>query len=121
MGGHWDQLLAKARKSAAKHTTLNYPRAPADTANDTKKIDKAMSLIKQGELSHAARVLMSRGLAPSTQATLDELTNPQLRPSRPAEVPNELDDFAPAQHVELDRDIFATTLRQTRRGLSGGI
>ena len=85
-------------------------------------MEKSMSLIKQGELSYAARVLTSQGLAPGTQATLDELTNPQLRPADPAErIPANLEAFEPADQVELDKDVFATVLRQTRRGLSGGM
>ena len=81
-----------------------------------------MSLIKRGELSHAARVLTSTGIAPGTQATLDELTDPLLRPALPAEpLPPDLADFAPARDVDLDRDVFATVLRRTRRGLSGGM
>ena len=67
-------------------------------------------------------MLTSKGLAPATQATLDELTNPQLRPQHPADpFPDGLEAFAPAQQVELDKDTFATVLRQTRRGLSGGM
>ena len=88
---------------------------------ETKRLDKAHLLIRQGELSHAARALDSNSLAPGSAATLAELQDPALRPQEPAEpMPPALEHFQPPQHVDLDKDVFGTVLRQTRRGLSSG-
>eukprot|EP00959_Pyramimonas_sp_CCMP1952_P236946 4951895-Pyramimonas_sp.AAC.1 len=69
-----------------------------------------------GELSHAARVLSSSGLAPGNDTTLGELKNPQLRPETPTiPFPDGFRDFQPSSPLTLDRDLFGDVLRQTRR------
>ena len=85
-------------------------------------MEKATKLAQQGELSHAAKMLSALDLAPGTSATLEELRNPTLRPSDPSEpFPEELPTFRPASQLQLDRDVFGTVLRQTRKGLLAGL
>ena len=71
-----------------------------------------MQLIEKGELSHAARELKTQGLAPGNATTLTELVNLDLRPQHLSEpiAPAAL-NFQP-QPLTLDKDIFATVLRQ---------
>ena len=115
--GRWDQLLTSARSSATRPRTSKRTRDP-----ESQKLDQALRLAKMGELSHAARVLSSSGLAAGTDATLRELRDPQLRPAEPAEpFPDGLHAFQPAGMLTLDRQLFGDVLRQTRRGLSAGL
>ena len=76
-----------------------------------------------GELSHAARLLSSPGIAPGTQQTLDELRNPALRPTIPSEpFPQEFQQFRPrSDGIRLDKHIFGNVLRTSRRGQSAGL
>ena len=67
--GEWDQLLA-ASKSVTYKTKSQFM--------DEVRVQIAEYLAEQGELSHAARSLASAGIAPGTQATFDELTDPIL-------------------------------------------
>eukprot|EP00959_Pyramimonas_sp_CCMP1952_P334215 6999515-Pyramimonas_sp.AAC.1 len=76
-------------------------------------MENAMELIQHGQLSHAARNLTSPGLAPGTDATLTELSSPDLRPPKPAErAPDGFRDSIPHKPLALDRNVFATVLRQ---------
>eukprot|EP00959_Pyramimonas_sp_CCMP1952_P227056 4747344-Pyramimonas_sp.AAC.1 len=66
------------------------------------------------EFSHAAQVSTSPGIAPGTQATLDQL---RLWPASPADpLPPNLKQCAPARQLSLDRGVFAIVLRQPRKG-----
>ena len=74
---------------------------------------------ERGKLSHAARMLKSTGLAPGTQATLDELRGQRPQALRDP-LPPEVSEYQPREAVRLDADIFTAVLRETRRGLSAG-
>jgi hypothetical protein len=53
---------------------------------------------------------------------LEELRDPNLRPTQPSEpLPEGLDTFVPACPIELDKQIFAEALRSSRRGLSAAV
>ena len=81
-----------------------------------------MNLVESGELSHAARILRSSGLAPGNAQTLQELSNPELRPQeRLDDLPPEAINYQPAVPLRLDRDLFARTPQQARKGLSAGL
>ena len=45
-----------------------------------RRIQNAIELASQGELSHAARNLQSNGIAEGSEQTLRELQDPRLRP-----------------------------------------
>ena len=80
--GRWEELLQQARRQAVQTTT----RKPMTEEARTKKaIEKAIALVEEGELSHAARALQAAALAPGSQATLDELRDARLRPPEPVE------------------------------------
>ena len=60
-----------------------------------------------GECSHAARELGSLGVAPGTPETLDELSDPVLRPRDLAiDYPSFLESFILVNDVALDYDIL---------------
>jgi hypothetical protein len=79
-------------------------------------------LIEQGDLSHAARVLRSSGLAFGNEQTLAELRVPSRRPPSLREpLPPDALDYTPAIPLRLDAELFAKALQSTRRGLSPGL
>ena len=113
--GQWTQLLAQSRAQSMSYGARL-------TMSDEARIAKAMTLIEEGEMSHAARALQSAALAPGTQATLHELTDPRLRPQSPEEpIPEAAIQFESPTPFVLDRQVFADVLRQCRKGLSSGI
>ena len=117
--GQWGELLTASHNSTP---TRRRPPAQSQEQEHQKVIADARRLIANGELSHAARLLRSKGVAPGTLETLNKLTDPRLRPPeqlRP--IPDEVLSYRPEAPVELDRDLFARNLRTTRRGLSPGL
>ena len=115
--GQWDKLYASAEKSRAKTG-----RRPRQQESSDHKLRAASDLAQKGELSHAARLLSSPGLAPGTPATLDELKDPTLRPPLPAEpYPDDFLQFHAQHRVRLNHHIFADVLRRCRRGQSAGV
>ena len=114
--GRWDKLLQESRETGAR--VAQRAQEPSEEAT----VAKIELLVSRGELSHAARLLRSMGLAPGTLETLRQLTDPRLRPpDRLCATPAEVFAFVPDEAVELDRSKFAANLKSTRRGLSPGV
>ena len=61
-------------------------------------------------------------MAPGSEATLAELRNPELRPPSLSEpIPVSAVEFQPTQLFSLDKHVFGTALRESRRGKSAGL
>eukprot|EP00959_Pyramimonas_sp_CCMP1952_P222522 4651936-Pyramimonas_sp.AAC.1 len=61
-----------------------------------------------GEFSHAARLLTSPRVVPSSAAALGQLQNRDLRPEHPiAPIPDVVNDMSSPGPGFLDRDVFA--------------
>jgi len=119
--GKWDVLLQQALDTLPrrKRRETLVPDSDEDWAA---RLTKAKLLAQRGELSNAARLIRSNGLAPGDANTLTELTNPALRtPFSLQDIPQEILDYVPSEALTLDRDIFIRCLRGARRGLSGGL
>ena len=69
--GEWGHMLAASRATAVGGRRQRAPRSADQREND--RVSAVQALVEQGELSHAARLLRSSGLAPGTDTTLDEL------------------------------------------------
>ena len=113
--GQWGLLLESSR------ATQNKRRTPCNTQPDSDadwaaKLEKAEKLAGQGELSSAARLLRSNGLAPGNNNTLQQLCDPLLRPRhRLLDFPPEVLNYTPDEPVQMDRDLFIANLRSARR------
>ena len=60
---------------------------------------------------------MSDGVAPGTSETLNELNNPDLRPQIISEtIPGVIQNFQPAEKIQLDPDTLLAALRSPGRG-----
>jgi len=113
--GQWDQLLEESHRATPQ-------RGSREANEETVKLAKALHLIEQGELSHAARALHSPGLAPGNDTTLDELRDPALRPDQPSEdLPAAAFEPQGPHTITLDKNIFGEVLRQARKGKSAGL
>jgi len=113
--GNWFELLVEAHRQSVV-------TAAPTRQEDQARIQKAVKLVEEGELSHAARVLYASALAPGNRATLEELRDPALRPQQPQEsLPDNLAQFVPAAPVDLDKQVFGDVLREARRGKSAGV
>ena len=116
--GRWDILLDASRATSAVPSRHAAPRPPE--AERETKLRAASALAERGELSHAARLLKSNGLAPGTHATLVELRNQRPQVLRDP-LPPEAVEHQPQEPVRLDADIFTAVLRDARKGLSAGL
>ena len=117
--GQWNVLLEECRREARGARTAQ--RRSNEEAEEA-RLNAATALAERGELSHAARVLRSTGLAPGTPQTLAELCDNTLRPQElQTPLPPEPLQYQPQSPVVLDRTQFAWVLQEARRGLSAGL
>jgi len=119
--GEWQALIEASHATVPR--SRRRPTIVPDSAEDWKqRLEKAEVLVANGELSHAARLIRSNGLAPGDDDTLRQLADTNLRPlDRLRPLPAEVDAYRPDVVVELDRGKFIGNLRRAPRGLSGGL
>ena len=87
----------------ARMQSQTLQRGRRGEVNEEKKLQKACSLVEQGELFRARQVLTGCALAPGTPATLAALKNEERRPPEPLKsLPQEVLDFEPAERVSLN-------------------
>ena len=93
------------------------------SAKEAYAVDRKLrSLLHQGEVSRARQVLCSQARAPGTSATLNELRDPELRPSGLSEgVPLEVSRFWPHNQFQFDREKCACNFRSVLRGSAAGL
>ena len=114
----WPCLLAAAeaamRSSEPAATRTDRTDAEARAA-------RATEFVHLGELSAAARALVSEPLAPGSPDTLRELRDPANRPQEPYMLPDpEVIAFRPADECALPLQPFLASLRRARRGTAAG-
>ena len=118
--GSWTFLISKCKATAS-----NVPRASAQIDEDMEleaKLQNAKTLVKKGELSHAARIIRSNEVAPGNTSTFQQLRDPNLRPRRRrAPIDERILSYVPPSAVEIDAKRFTTNLYATRRSLSAGL
>lgn len=113
--GEWIALLVEAAAS-------NRQRQGATKTLDSEALaaqrgSQAEAKVSLREVTRARVQLTSLGLAAGTKATLDELTNPDLRPPRPtAPIPAQLLEQLPAEPLKLDSSKVLEALRSAGRG-----
>ena len=113
--GEWDQLLQDSES-----TTQATPPAQAPASSTENRAQRAIHLTRLGELSRARQALLSQPLAPGTQNTLQQLTNPEARPQQPyAPIGPAILQWRPANPVQVPPHLFTTNLRRARRGAPG--
>ena len=107
--------VALAQASAPARPTTN-------TTDDLpRRLERTTRLAHVGELSAARQALTSEPLAPPTEATLQQLTDPSRRPAEPYRpLPQDILDAAPAVPLALDRTALLANLRRARRGAAPG-
>ena len=91
LGGEWAGLLQEARSARR----IGGPKRKATDAEDTEqRLSEALRLLRPSELSRARQTLTASKLAPGNAATLEELRDPELRPtSLTEEIPEEVFEF----------------------------
>ena len=118
--GEWLSLLTESSECAgqAQVRAVRSRRRPQD--DHAQRAARALSLVREGELSSARQALEGASLAPGTLATLGILTDPNRRPRVPrVPLSEEVQHAAPARLFELDAVEFLTNLRKARRAAPG--
>ena len=84
--GMWSELLHESATSAERaHTQAVCRRRRQDSDDDGRRVSRALSLVRMGELSAARQALEGAPVAPGTMATFRALTHPERRPPLPRE------------------------------------
>ena len=88
---------------------------------DAKRASRVLSLVQVGELSAARQALEGASMAPGTNATLRELTHPDIRPPVPREgMSRVVAEAQPAERFQLVSEEFLICVRKARRGAAAG-
>ena len=103
----WEDLLSSGREDTKKGN------AKANSRDHVKRA--ALSLVRCGELSRAARVLTSSGLAPATPDTAQKLA--EKHPIRVFDIP---DMPSPAMHISLSKQHMFNSIKKSPRGSGCG-
>ena len=112
--GRWDKLLEAAAATLPKSKRRN-SLVPGSAEDWAQRLQKAEILAARGELSNAARLIRSNGLAPGDDNTLAQLTDPALRPQvRQKDLTMSVSEYLPDEHVQLDKERFISNLRRAR-------
>jgi len=94
--------------------------APQDTPTD-RALKQASDLVERGQLSKAALMLVSNGVAPGTPSTLAQLRDPDKRPPQLTEaLPPEVTAYQARQPLRLAGDKLLANLRSAKRGSAPG-
>ena len=119
--GNWSELLESSRRRVQRSNRRTSIERSAEEKHET-MCRAVTALVEQGELSHAARVLKSAGLAPGSPETLAQLRDPNLRPQElRTPLPDGVASFVPLAGLRLDAGLLAAALQGARRGLSPGL
>jgi len=116
----WDagqyQLLLE---QSLLHSSVRHRRAQGNSTEHALK--QASTLVEQGQLSKAALILTSNGVAPGTPDTLAQLRDPQKRPPALTEpLPAEVLSYEARHPLRLDKSKLLANLRSTKRGSAPG-
>ena len=88
---------------------------------EERSLKQASTLVEQGQLSKAARILTSNGVAPGTPDTLEQLRDPEKRPPVLSEpLPVEVTGYQARHPLRLDKNKLLANLRSTKRGSAPG-
>ena len=113
--GRFQQLHDQSRSVTSRQNNLRRNRT------GTADIELATGLIERGQLSKAAKLLTSNGLAPGSASTLAQLRDPEKRPpSLTAPLPSEALNYCPQGPLQLDKNKLLTKLRSAKRGSAPG-
>ena len=112
--GAWQQLLHDASAAARGAGSRGNAQAVQTEAARTRR---AEALVHLGELSASSQALVAEPLAAGTQATLEELRDPQRRPPTPyGPIGEDLRHAHPAQPSPISLRALVHCLRGARRG-----
>ena len=117
--GQWTTLLEESRTSCGGSGPSRKAKTEEEELQRT--LLEACKLVRLGELSRARQALLAAKLAPGDKETLAKLTNPERRPPRPLDLPEEVRSFQPAEHVKLDKRLFLENVRRAPRGSSASL
>ena len=114
-------LRESATSAERAHTQAVRRRRRQDSDDDGRRVSRALSLVRVGELSAARQALEGAPVAPGTMATLRALTDPERRPPLPREgLSRAVAETQPLEQFELNSDEFLVCLRKARRGAAAG-
>ena len=115
--GDWASLLQDAISQPWPEAAAGHRVATSGDA----RARRAVHLAHLGELSAARQALTADPLAPSTDATFEQLSDPSRRPPEPyGPLAPDLLDWEPPSPVALDSRALLSNLRRARKGAAPG-
>ena len=114
-------VAALLRQANAGRASTRPGQASNHLTDDDKVWEEAAKLIEQGQLSRAAKLLNSAGLAPRNADTLAQLTDPAKRPPQlTVPLTSRVTQYSPARPIDFDGNLFVKNLRGARKGGAPG-
>ena len=113
--GRYQFLLEQSLMHAARRP------GRVEETSDERSLRQASDMVERGQLSKAALLLTSHGVAPGTPATLAQLRDPRMRPQALTEpLPVEVTNYQAQHPLRLDKGKLLANLRSTKRGSAPG-
>ena len=114
----------RGERASLLHDATGTPAGSKGSGRDAKDASKeearrkaAATKVRLREVGRARQLLTSNGLAPGTSATLEELTDVNLKPPRlTAPLPAAAVNYVPSSPLLLEADALASALRAGGRG-----
>ena len=113
--GEWSELLTEAEEAGRARRRL--ARELDAEQLQQRRLDEAERRVSLREITRARVLITSTGLAPGNNETLDQLKDPQRRPTALTEpLPDAALRHRPANQLKLESDKLAQALRGAGRG-----
>ena len=119
--GQIGQLLSQAHAIKPRRRATTHHQTTTAAQVDRQLWERVGKFIESGQISRAAKILHSSGMAPRNADTLRQLQDPDKRPPAQLEpLPPSVTGYVAANAVQLDGDRLIRNLRGARKGGAPG-
>ena len=119
--GRWEELIRDSEVASNQASVAMHRKRRRHTDESERRARRAHTLVQLGEVSAGRAALESAELAPGSEETRCELTDPRRRPSRAREpIAQHILNHVPDTLFILDEDVFAKNVRSARKGAAPG-
>ena len=116
--GRWEELIRDSEGASNQASVAMHGKRRRQMDEDERRVRRAHTWVQLGEVSAGRAALEAAELAPGSEETRRELTDPRRRPSRAREpVAQHKVNCVPDTLLVLDEDVFAKNVRSARKGV----
>ena len=119
--GRWEELIRDSEVASNQASVAMHRRRRRHMDEEERSARRAHTLVQLGEVSAGRAALEAAELAPDSEETRRELTDPRRRSSRAREpIAQHILNCVPDTLFVLDEDVFAKNVRSARKGAVPG-